>query len=114
MLILSFALLLLVSTLSYACMIQIKTDKQSYKIGETAIITVELKLTHSNCIKEQEEPKIKVNGLKVFAKTKFKRVSGGLWIIKYKAKVIDKNATFTSFRDCTRGGDNSTLKIKVS
>ena len=97
----------------FACEINSIADKERYQLGDTAIIKVEVKLTHRNCT-DRESPKIKLKGLELLAKTAWKEKEVGVWLISYKLKVTAKENEFFAYRDsCDREGGRSTLKLKV-
>ena len=97
----------------FACDILLTPNQESYKIGDIAIIKIELILNHRSCDKEQEEPKITVNGLEITAKTKFKKKADDTWGISYKVKITEKENLFTAYRECVKGGGNASLSLKA-
>lgn len=109
------AVFLAINSISiFACEIKIATDKTAYTIGEYAILTITIKQDHARCLHEGEEPLIKVTGIELVGKTDFTKIATDTWQIKYKVKIIDKVATFTAVRDCTKGGDKETISLLVS
>ena len=85
----------LFGTALLACEVDVKTDKDSYKIGDTAIIKATITQQHKNCRKDSIEPTIKASEseIEIIGKTKFKKVDGNsdVWSISYKAKIKVKN-----------------------
>ncbi len=97
-----------------ACEIHSAADKEHYQVGDTAIIKVEVILTHRNCT-DHESPKLKLKGLDLLAKTAWKEKEVGKWIISYKVKVTAKENEFFAYRDsCDRGGGKSVLTLQVN
>ena len=96
---------------AFACEIEIKKDKNDYKVGDYVIFTVTIEQDHNRCLHDGEEPIINQSGLELLGKTTFTEISNNIWEIKYKAKITDNNATFTAIRECTKGGDRATVKI---
>ena len=109
-----FSLPLICALDVFACEIIATPDKDRYQLGDTAIIKVEVKLTHRNCT-DLESPKIKLKGLELIAKTAWKEKEVGKWLISYKLKVITKENEFFAYRDsCDRGGGKSTVILPVN
>jgi hypothetical protein len=107
--------ILLWSTYSSACELFLSKDKDSYKMGDTAIVTLTLKLTHKNCALEGHETKVNIIGGDLTAKTKFKEISPALWQIKYKIVITGKDAAVQAIQDCTaKGGSANKLKLDVT
>ena len=111
---LSLALLITFSAVAvYACDIFLTTDKEKYKIGDTVVLKMEVKWTHKTCVKEAVEPVLKLSGLELVAKTKFKEKSSGLWEVKFKMKVTEKNASINAYEDCPKGGGIANIKLQI-
>jgi hypothetical protein len=105
---------LLWNTYTSACELSLASDKEAYKTGDTAIVTLTLKLTHTNCALEGRETKIKITGGELKAKTKFKEISPALWQIKYKIVITAKDILIQAIQDCvTNGGSTNKLKLNV-
>jgi hypothetical protein len=102
------------SSYANACELFLSGDKDQYRIGDTAIITLTLKLTHKNCALEGHETKVKVSSGDLVAKTKFKESSPAVWQIKYKIIITGKDASVQAIQDCTaKGGSANKLKFNV-
>ncbi len=98
---------------TYACNITLSTDKKTYSLKETAIITVTVDLTHRNCTRESLEPAFSAIGADITAKTPFKKNAHGLYEIKYKIVIKDKKTSVTVDKFCPKGGDKQTLTLFV-
>lgn len=110
---LAITIIILNISIAFACDIKIKSDKNEYQIGDYVIFTVTIEQDHNRCLHDGEEPIIKHEGMELLGKTSFTEISNDTWEIKYKAKITDKNASFTAIRECTKGGDRTSIKIDV-
>jgi len=106
--------LILNITFIFSCEIKVTPDKNEYKNGDTAIITLTLKQDHGKCIHEGEEPKISASGLELLGKTAYTKISSDTYQIKYKTTIKNATASFTAILECTKGGDKETITLKVS
>jgi hypothetical protein len=111
--IISIFAFIIVTVEASACDILLSSDKDQYKVGDVIVVKMEVKWTHKTCIKEDVEPSLKLVGLELVAKTKFKEISPGIWDVKYKMKVTGKNASINAYEDCSKGGGSANLKIRV-
>ncbi len=98
---------------AYPCDVNLSADKTSYKIGETAIITVKINRTHKNCEYEQTEHKIKQTESEITAKTKMKQTANGVQEIKYKIKITGKNASLNALQNCSKGGFADSINLNI-
>ena len=108
-----FLLVFFWSVMTIACDINIVSDRNSYKVGDTAIITIRLIQDHSKCLHEGEEPLINYVGVKPLAKTSFTQQADGSWVIKYKVEITAQEASFTAFRNCTKGGGIGSFTFNI-
>ncbi len=104
---------LLVNTL-HADEIIIKTNKESYKLGENVYITVNLMLTRfAKNHRQVKEPVIKTFGLMIYHRTRFKKVKDKLYSIRYKAKVLLNHAYFECYSYSHKGRFGNSVKIRL-
>jgi hypothetical protein len=105
----------LITSHALACEISLSAEKESYQVGDVAVVTAEIIDTHRNCTFAGKEPKVNTDGLELTAKTKYKEKTPGAWTIKYKLKVLTSKNQFTVLRDnCPKGGGTNTISLKVS
>ena len=110
-----FAASLALTPFAIACEISLTPDKETYQVGEVAVVTADILDTHRNCTLKGTDPKLNASGLELTAKTKFKEKSPGQWTIKYKLKVLDAKNQFTVFRDgCQHEGGTKSITLKLA
>lgn len=101
-----------ISTVS-ACEVMMTADKESYAVGDTAVVTLILTQTHKNCVNDAVEPVMRVSGCELTAKTKYKRKAPGVYEIKYKFKITSSGAKVNAKVECDKEGGNGSLQFKV-
>lgn len=83
----------------YADEIIIKTDKEKYKRNEFVYITVELRLSRYNPNNYKiSPPAIKTKGIKIYRKTRFKKIGQRLYVLKFKAVIIHEYAYIEAYK----------------
>ena len=104
---------------SRACEIEfkiLKGEKENYKVGDTLVIKVDVKLTHRSCPVAMKKTKFKLKGMKVIKSTPWKQKSANDWVRKLKIVVTEKNAkkiNITAIRECEKDGGFGTLKLNM-
>ena len=104
---------------SKACEIEfkiLKGEKDSYKVGDTIVIKVDVKLTHRSCPVAMKKTKFKLKGMKVIKSTPWKQKSANDWVRKLKIVVTEKNAkkiNITAIRECEKDGGFGSLKLDM-
>lgn len=109
----------IISTFSIvnACDIKLEvvgTTKTTYKIGEEIVVKATMIFTHGNCGIDLKETKFTPTGMKIKSATNWKEVSPGVFERKFKlilTKSDDDKHSFTSNRQCRKGGGNSILNF---
>jgi len=104
---------------SKACEIEfkiLKGEKDSYVVGDTIVIKVDVKLTHRSCPVAMKKTKFKLKGMKVIKSTPWKQKSANDWVRKLKIVVTEKNAkkiNITAIRECEKDGGFGSLKLDM-
>jgi len=102
-----------------ACEIEfkiLKGEKDSYKVGDTLVVLIEVKLTHRSCPVAMKKTKFKLNGMKVIKSTGWKQLSANDWERKLMIVVTEskgKKINLTAIRECEKDGGFGTLRLDV-
>lgn len=104
-------LLALISAGAFACEITVTPDKQSYRLGDSAQLTIRIVEDHAHCLYEGVEPGIKVRGLAFISKSTYTRDTSGIWQITYTVKITADDAALMAYRTCSKGGDSTVYEI---
>lgn len=71
------AIIILISVPSLACHVEFRIlgeEKETYAVGDTVSVEIELMLTHGNCQVDIEATEMSENGVKILRSTKWKRI----------------------------------------
>jgi hypothetical protein len=102
-----------------ACEIEfkiLKGEKENYKVGDTLVVLIEVKLTHRSCPVAMKKTKFKLNGMKVIKSTSWKQLSTNDWERKLMIVVTEsegKKINLTAIRECEKDGGFGTLRLDV-
>lgn len=114
------AIMMVFSQQVNACEISFKIaseEKQTYKVGEEIVVTLEVVLTHRNCSEGIDATKYDFTGVKVLGATKWKEISGGKFERKFKLQVTDDEKgkhLMSATRTCDRDGGAGSIKFDVN
>ena len=102
-----------------ACEIEFKItkgEKDSYQVGDTIVVLVEVALTHRSCPVKMKQTKFTMKGLKVLKSTPWKQTAANDWERKLMIVVNetkDGKLNLTAVRECEKDGGFGTLKLKA-
>jgi NosR/NirI family nitrous oxide reductase transcriptional regulator len=111
------AIVLLVSTVSpvSACEIIIESTQTTGAAGETIAFTVEVNLTHRNCIVPIEDTGFSLKNMVLLNQSPWLEVDSRTYTSEVVVQLVDEGVgILTVTRECTKGGDVVEIRIDIS
>ncbi len=94
----------------------IKGAKETYSIGDTIIVKVNVSLTHRSCPVKLRKTQFKLNGMKVLKATRWKKLSSMDYVRKLKIVITGSKenvVSISTIRECEKDGGFGSLKLAI-
>jgi len=108
---------LLISTISpvTACDISIESSQTAGAAGETVVFTIEINLTHRNCIVPIEETELSSKNMVLISQTPWQEVDSRTYTSEVVVQLVEEGVgILTVTRECIKGGDIAEISIDIS
>jgi hypothetical protein len=101
--------MLLLPSVSNACIQKLSASKTKVKVGETITVTANIRWIHRKCELEIDDVNYKFIGVKKLSMTKWKKKSRGKYQSIMKVKITSsKFAQIKMWRECGKNGKHGT------
>ena len=114
-LILSFALLLAAASPVAACIIKVSPSATSGTVGDTISVTINVQLTHRNCLVPINDTEIKLTGMEMVSQTSWQMIQTNQYKKEIKVKLTKSGqGKIEVIRDCSLGGGDTIATIAIA
>lgn len=103
------------ASLVLACDITVTPNQTSNMVGETLTFTVDVKLTHRNCIVPIEDTQIILEKMELLSQTEWQEVARDTYRSLVTVRLLSEGeGSIEVVRECIKGGDTATVKIAIT